>query len=316
MRSEERLLELIGNIPEEMLDEALYVKKAGRSGKKRVIYGIVAAACVVVLLIRFVPAGQVLAAQIKEYAERLLEELFPPKDIPLSLEGMEEHVTHEVYGELPQEGGAFSGETEEASGKNADKAGFAIYVDTGSFELTEEEDCHIIRGKRIIYTREDAIRDNAAMLAGLSEEEAEQKIVEIMENTQAFYDNFPAGEIRIIQRQEVSAEDAARGMREELSEHYANVSDVMVSQLPQGWYFRADEGASSDCEVKEIYFVDNGCGGVFVIAASYIVEAAEGTRARFRSMIETFKVLEGSDDTRILTSDEAEPAKKRLVQNA
>lgn len=306
MKSEERLLELIGNIPEEMLDDALNVKKICRSRKKRVFYGIVAAACMVVLFIRFVPAGQVMAAQIRENIERLLEELFPPKVIPLSLEGMEENVLHEVYGELPKEAEDFSRETEGVSGENADKAGFAIYVDTSSFELTEEEDCHIIRGKRTIYTREDAIRDNATLLAGLPEEELEQKIKEIVERTQEFYDNFPVGEIRIMQKQKASVEDVAGEMREEMSEHYADVSDIMVSGLPKGLYLRADEGTAWDCEVKEVYFVDNGLGGVFVITASYIVEAEEGTGARFHSMIETFRVLELSDCTHILTSEEAE----------
>lgn len=306
MKSEERLLELIGNIPEEMLDDALNVKKICRSRKKRVFYGIVAAACMVVLFIRFVPAGQVMAAQIRENIERLLEELFPPKVIPLSLEGMEENVLHEVYGELPKEAEDFSRETEDVSGENADKAGFAIYVDTSSFEMTEEEDCHIIRGKRTIYTREDAIRDNATLLAGLPEEELEQKIKEIVERTQEFYDNFPVGEIRIMQKQKASVEDVAGEMREEMSEHYADVSDIMVSGLPKGLYLRADEGTTWDCEVKEVYFVDNGLGGVFVITASYIVEAEEGTGARFHSMIETFRVLELSDCTHILTSEEAE----------
>ncbi len=306
MKSEERLLELIGNIPEEMLDDALNVKKICSSRKKRVFYGIVAAACMVVLFMRFVPAGQVMAAQIRENIERLLEELFPPKVIPLSLEGMEENVLHEVYGELPKEAEDFSRETEDVSGENADKAGFAIYVDTSSFELTEEEDCHIIRGKRTIYTREDAIRDNAALLAGLPEEELEQKIKEIVERTQEFYDNFPVGEIRIMQKQKASVEDVAGEMREEMSEHYADVSDIMVSGLPKGLYLRADEGTAWDCEVKEVYFVDNGLGGVFVITASYIVEATEGTGARFHSMIETFRVLELSDCTHILTSEEAE----------
>lgn len=306
MKSEERLLELIGNIPEEMLDDALNVKKICRSRKKRMFYGIVAAACMVVLFMRFVPAGQVMAAQIKECAERLLEELFPPKVIPLSLEGMEENVPHEVYGELPKEAEDFSRETEDVSGENADKAGFAIYVDTSSFEMTEEEDCHIIRGKRTIYTREDAIRDNATLLAGLPEEELEQKIKEIVERTQEFYDNFPVGEIRIMQKQKASVEDVAGEMREEMSEHYADVSDIMVSGLPKGLYLRADEGTAWDCEVKEVYFVDNGLGGVFVITASYIVEAEEGTGARFHSMIKTFRVLELSDCTHILTSEEAE----------
>lgn len=301
MKQDERLLELIGNIPDEMLDEALDVRKTGGSGKKRVFYAIVAAVCIVVLFIRFVPEGQVMAAQIREHVERLLEELFPPKDIPLQVEGIKENTTHEVYGELPEETKEFQGETKGEAGKGADKAGFAIYVDMDSFETAKEEDGYIIRGKRIVYTRQDAIRDNAMLLEDLSEEEKEQKIREIMEQRQAFYDSFPTEEIRITQKQEVSVEDAAREIKEEMSEHYANVSDIMVSELPEGLYLRADEGMAGDCEVKEAYFVDNGLGGVFVITASYIVEETEGTGARFHSMIETFKILEASDNIQILT---------------
>lgn len=301
MKQDERLLELIGNIPDEILDEALDVRKTGGSGKKRVFYAIVAAACIVVLFIRFVPAGQVMAAQIREHVERLLEELFPPKDIPLQVEGIEENTAHEVYGELPEETKEFQGETKGEAGKGADKAGFAIYVDMDSFETAKEEDGYIIRGKRIVYTRQDAIRDNAMLLEGLSEEEKEQKIREIMEQRQAFYDSFPTEEIRITQKQEVSVEDAAREIKEEMSEHYANVSDIMVSELPKGLYLRADEGMAGECEVKEAYFVDNGLGGVFVITASYIVEETEGTGARFHSMIETFQILEASDNIHILT---------------
>ena len=244
MKPNERLLELIGNIPEEMLEEALAVKKIYRSGKKRVFYAIAAAACIVVLFMRFVPMGQVIAAQIREHVERLLEELFPPKDIPLTMEGLEENILHEAYGELPKETEAFPGE-------------------------------------------------------------AEQKIREIMEMRQEFYNSFPTAEIRITQKQEVSVEDAAGEMKVELSEHYTAVSDIMVSELPKGLYIRADEGTAWDCEVKEVYFADNGLGGVFVITASYIVEAAEGTGVRFHSMIETFKVLESSDYIQILTSEEA-----------
>lgn len=318
MKPDERLLVLIGNIPEEMLDEALNVKKIYRSWKKRVLYGSLAAACMVVLFMRFVPAGQVMAAQIREQVERLLEELFPPKDIRLTVEGMEEKVPHEIYGELPKGAEEFTKETEAVLGESAGKAGFAIYVDMDSFETAEEEDCYIIRGKRIVYTRQDAIRDNATLLEGLPEEEAEQKIREIVEKTQEFYDNFHTGEIRITQRQEVSVEDAAGEMREELSEHYDDVSDIMVSELPKGLYLRADEGTAWDCEVKEVYFLDNGLGGVFVITASYIVDATEGTGVRFHSMIETFRVLQSSDSVQILTSEAegntTEAVKEKRIQ--
>lgn len=191
MKPDERLLELIGNIPEEKLDEALNVKKISRFGKRSAFYVGVAAACIILLFMRFVPAGRVMAEQIKEHIECLLEELFPPKDIPLTVEGIEENIPHKVYGESLKELQKFPRETEEASEESADKAGFVIYVDPDSFEVTEKDDCYIIRGKRIVYTREDAIRDNAALFAGLPQEEAEQKIREIVGERQEFYDNFP-----------------------------------------------------------------------------------------------------------------------------
>ena len=309
MMPDQRLLELIGNIPEKMLDEALNMKKICRSRKRRVFYISAAAACMVVLFMRFVPAGQVMATQIREQVERLLEELFPPKDIPMTFEGMEENIPHEIYGELSKETEEFPEETEEISRENVDKAGFAIYVDMDSFETTEEENCHIIRGKPVVYTREDAIRDNAVLLADLSEEEKEQKIQEIVEQTQAFYDNFPIDEIRITQKQAVSVEDAAGKMKQELAQHYADVSDIIVSELPQGLYLRAEEGTAGDCEVKEVYFVDDGLGGVFVITASYILEAEEGTGARFHSMIETFKVLAYAENPEETLSDDAQEIK-------
>ncbi len=59
-------------------------------------------------------------------------------------------------------------------------------------------------------------------------------------------------------------------MREEMSEHYADVSDIMVSELPKGLYLRADEGTAWDCEVKEVYFVDNGLG-VYLLSLQVIL---------------------------------------------
>lgn len=294
MKPDERLLALIGNIPDEMLDEALNEKKIGSTAKKRVLIVSAAAACMLVLFMRFVPAGQVMAAQIREQVERLLEELFPPKDLSLIVEGIKENISHEAYGEQPA---------------RAQEAGFVIYVDKDSYEMTQEADCHIIRGKRMIYTRQDAIRDNAMLLADLPEEEKEQKIQEIVQERQTFYDNFPTGEIRITQKQAVSVEDAAGEMKQELSEHDDDVSDIIVSELPKGLYLRAEEGTAWDCEVKEVYFVDNGFGGVFIITASYIMEAAEGTGARFHSMIETFRVLAYAEKPEKTLSEDAQEIK-------
>lgn len=286
MRGGERLFNLLENLPDNMLEEAWKIEKV-QSGKiRKVFYRIAAVACLAVLFMSFVPAGQAMAARIRESIEYLLEQWFPPKEISVHPEGEEENITHEIYGDLPEQSESIAQETEGVS-----VAGFAIYFDPEIFEAVEEGEDYLIREKRIIYTREDAINDIPTLLEGLSEEEAERKIQERMEEMQNFYDSMPICEIHITQIPQATPEDVATKMREDFLGTYENVSDITKSSLLDGLYLYGNMGIQADSEVVETYFVDNGLGGVFVIKAVYYMEATEGMGARFHTMIETFKVL-------------------------
>jgi hypothetical protein len=287
MRGEERLLDLLGDLPDNMLEEAWKMNKAQSRKISKTFYRIAVAACLaVVLFMAVTPTGQAMAARIGESIEYLLEQWFPPKELSVHPEGDEENTTHEIYGDLPEQSEDVLQETASIS-----EAGFAIYFDPEVFETVEEGEDYVIQQKRFVYTREDAINSISALLEGLSEEEAERKIQERMEEMQSFYDSTPICEIRITQIQQATPEDAAAQMREEFLEKYENVSEITQSSLLNGLYLYGDMGVQADSEVVEAYFVDNGLGGVFVIKAVYYMEATEGVGDRFHTMIETFEVL-------------------------
>ena len=286
MRGAERLFNLLENLPDNMLEEAWKIEKV-QSGKiRKVFYRIAAVACLVILFMAFAPAGQVMAAWIRESIEYLLEQWFPPKEISVNPEGEKENIRHEIYGNLPKRSESITQETESMR-----VAGFAIYIDPEIFEMIEDGEDYLIREKRFIYTREDAINDIPTLLEGISEEEAECKIQERMEEMQNFYDSMPICEIHITQIPQATPEDVAAKMREDFLGTYENVSDIMKSSLLDGLYLYGNMGLQADSEVIETYFVDNGLGGVFVIKAIYYMEATEGMGARFHTMIETFEVL-------------------------
>jgi len=166
------------------------------------------------------------------------------------------------------------------------QAQFTISYDEELYEATEEDGVYTIRPMRIEYTREEAIDSISALLEGLSEEEQEQKIQERMQEAQAYYDSMDVGELQITQMQDISIEDAAQQKREELQAEYTNVSEVTQSEQPEGFYLYADNGS----QVAELYFVDNGLGGAFIITIRYPVEVTEGHGARYRAMAESFAV--------------------------
>lgn len=287
MRDAERLFNLLENLPDHMLEEAWKIEKVQISKRRKVcFYRIAAVACLAILFMTFVPAGQAMAAQIRESIEYLLEQWFPPKEIPVHPEGEQENITHEIYGDLPEPSENTTQETERVP-----TAGFAIYIDPEIFETATEGEDYLIRQKRLIYTREDALNDIPTLLEGLSAEEAERKIWERMEEMQDFYDSMPTCEIRITQIPQTTPEDAAAKTRADFERTYENVSDITKSSLLDGLYLYGNMGTQADSEVVEAYFVDNGLDGVFVIKAVYYTEAAEGMGARFHTMIETFEVL-------------------------
>ena len=72
----------------------------------------------------------------------------------------------------------------------------------------------------------------------------------------------------------------------------------VLSGPPNGWYeidaaqdrfLFAGNGAEWDDAQREVWLRPDGEGGVFILSASYFVEAAEGHGARFADMMETFR---------------------------
>ena len=83
------------------------------------------------------PMGVAAVEIVKESVSKLIEALFPPKDIIVMPEGTPEVVHHEAQGRDP----------EEAS------PGFVMYVDTESYVMTEENGTYYVRQIPIEYDR-------------------------------------------------------------------------------------------------------------------------------------------------------------------
>lgn len=176
---------------------------------RKIFYRIVAVACLVVLFMTFVPAGQAMAAWIRESIEYLLEQWFPPREITVHPEGEEESSMHEIYGDLPKQSESITQETESAT-----EAGFAIYFDPEIFETVEQGEDYVIRQKQFLYTREDAINDL----------------------------HKPICEIRITQIQQTTPEEAAAKTREDFLVKYENMSEITKSSLLDGLYLYGNTG--------------------------------------------------------------------------
>ncbi|MGN0432765.1 MAG: hypothetical protein ACI4EQ_10470 [Lachnospiraceae bacterium] len=305
MKKEERLALLLDGISDEMLLQALdtdntvafsRLKHTRHKGLWTAL-----AACLILVLLALTPPGQVVAAQIRNGIETLIQTLFPPKEVVITPEGMEETVTYTAHGQLtPNEllpDGVLSAETvpdgtvpvETAPDEACPPADFIIYVDEDLYTVTETEETFIISPIPISYTREDAIDSISALLEGLSEEEANLLIEEHMAEMTAFYESLPKCSMEIRQISDITPLQAATDMRSDLQDWYINVSEVTENENPQGFYIRADNGTDALSEVAEVFFIDNEKGGTFLITLHYFAEAAEGHGFRFLSMLETFE---------------------------
>lgn len=279
MNKTARLVKLLGNIEDDLLLQAYEADNAElfagyqKRAKRRKVYWAALAAAVFLLIMGFTSPGQAVAAEIKETLVNLWEQLFPPKDVTLYLEGMGEELTYTAHGELPSAGMDAEGNDEtvftevdgEHTAEQPMKAGFVIYVDEESYIVEETEEKYLIRQIPIEYETEEQ---------------------------RAFYESLPKCQLEIIQEAGLTPEEAAKQIKEELTESFEMVSEIEESGLSEGLTVWAQEGLEWNSEIREYYFVDNGQGGVFIITATYFMEATEGHGGRFHSMIKTFEVLE------------------------
>lgn len=129
----DRIMDALGKVKEEYIMEAAPGKK---EAKKPHIRWIAAVAALALIFLFEQSAPSVAAAEfIKEAVTSFIETLFPPKDIPVNVEGETEVVHQEAGGQEPemQEDGTVTA------------PGFAIYYDTEQYVMTEENGITYIR---------------------------------------------------------------------------------------------------------------------------------------------------------------------------
>lgn len=129
----DRIMDALGKVKEDYIMESAPGKK---KTYKSHIRWIAAAVAVIMLLTFFQTAPGVKALEIvNETVTNLIETLFPPKDIPVNVEG-ETEVKH-------QEAGGQEPEMQEDGTVTA--PGFAIYYDTELYTMSEENGVTYIR---------------------------------------------------------------------------------------------------------------------------------------------------------------------------
>lgn len=275
----DRIMDALGKVNEDYIMESAPSKKKTSKPKIRWIAAVVA---VVITLAFFqTTPGAAALEMAKEAITDLIETLFPPKDIMVTLEGYSDVVPHEAGGQDPliQDDGT------------ATIPGFAIYYDTERYVMTEENGATYIRPIIVLPTREEIRKNNEALFEGLTDQEAEVKIDELLAQQEEFYANLPVCEIEIIHLTDIQPTNAAQSTRDEAVSMWESVTEVMDNDLPAGYHFSASTGEDWDSPREQVYFTNDGQDGAFKISVRYFLEATEGHGVRFIQMLHTFEVI-------------------------
>lgn len=119
-------------------------------------------------------------------------------------------------------------------------------------------------------------------------------------STHPLPEDFPECGMEIAHFSGTSPSQAKSAAENALKENYPEISSEEPSAaLPGSLYLRAGERLEQDAEEPEfwkakqaeLWFVDDGQGGTFVLTARYFLEAEEGMGARFRDMASSFRVV-------------------------
>lgn len=119
--------------------------------------------------------------------------------------------------------------------------------------------------------------------------------VYIIEPVTPLPDNLPRCEMLIEQMHGLSTAEAAELLAGKLKESFPNVSEPEAADDGSAYFIHAYMGLDWNSEIVDIKLIDNQKGGVFVITASYFMEASEGHGARFSDMLQTFQVVNELD---------------------
>lgn len=239
------LLEVMGAIPDAYITEAesASIVPMKKRMKSRVLRwaAVAAAAAVVCTALLQTPMGAAAAEMVKEQVIKLIETLFPPKELSVTLEGEAETILHEASGQEPQ----------------ADSPGFAMYVDTSSYTMTQEGDSWFVRPIDAQWEREELI--------------CEMEIRELP-------DTLP-----LAAAEETKAQESAQ---------WQERSWIWCQEDRSRCWFTFSGGNNWDSPREEHTFFANGQGGSFQVISRYFLEAAEGHAVRFKTMASTFAVLD------------------------
>ena len=282
----DRLMDALGKVKEDYIMESAPGRKKSNPPHMRWI----AAAIAIVMLLTFFQTAPGAAALefVKESVSRLIEAIFPPKDLIVMPEGTPEVVHHEAQGRDP----------------DAESPGFVMYVDTESYVMTEENGVYYVRQKPIEYDREEIRRQQAALLEGLSPEEQEEAIDARIQELEDFYASLPANEIEIREVADKEFSAYAEEVRNQMSTGWKITKDLIWIDKPLAYTFSVSGGEASDSPCEVHYFVDNGNQGTFHIIARYYLEAAEGVGSRFTAMIQTFEVVTNEETSQYTGGNE------------
>lgn len=123
-----------------------------------------------------------------------------------------------------------------------------------------------------------------------------------LRSTYPLPDNFPECGMDIFHLSDTSPSQAKLEAEDALKDHYPEMSsEELAAALPGSLYLRASESLEQDseeiwnAEQAELWFVDDGQGGTFVLTARYFLEAEEGMGRRFRDMVSSFRVVDRNE---------------------
>lgn len=268
---EERILQLLGEVDEKYIAEAA-PKETQK--KKPVLQRLMIIAACLGLLLTLGCAAVAVSPEVRAAVQSIIEILFPPKEVTLTPEGLPESVPHTAQGQDPTE----------------DAPGFAIYVDEDGYEMTEENGVFVIRPKKSSLSREDVRQNNSALLEGLTVEEQEAFIDDRLAKQEAFYAALPPCEMEIRELEGTDLEAVATAIRTEMTQTWETVTEIENEDFRIS--FLASGGTAWDAPQENHYFYPNGERRVYHIIIRSYSEAEEGHGYRFRTMLETFSVID------------------------
>lgn len=238
------------------------------------------AAIIALYLFFQTPVGAAAAEIVQEQVAKILEILFPPKEIVVIPEGNAEAVYHEAKGREPGE----------------DTLGFSIYVDTERYTMTEENGVYYIRPFPVeIADRETIREDQANILKDMTPEEQEAAIDRRIQELKDFYASLPPCEIEIREITDKEPMLLAQETRDQMASTWESVTGIYYQHEPKSHVFTASGGTDWDSPCEVHYFVDNGSKGTFHIISRYYMESAEGRGTRFAAMVRTFTLVAPQD---------------------